>query len=369
VPGHYRREPCSETSRPEDSCPGTGDDPLRFRQVWISRPVIHFLGDEDAKHVNENDGGYVYSECHEYSVQGGRIGRVVAAVEFWCGFTISRLWGIDVPRSLNYSASGLFQGIDFRCRSVPSSKGEVLKFVMSLSALILIAAVACGGDDGEIGGQPPAGLMAIAEEYGMEEELITVYSGLESTVEGPFTLKKGIMIMSGSSDGGLFSALLKQDDHLDKELVFNEPGKYRGQSVISVPASGDTRISAGSATLEVTTFGNKWGFEYTQELPGPGKSVPFEFSGTGDGISPALDLKTGAYTVTAEKEDIIGFFSVHLLPADGSIQTSFTNVGDAGVEFDGTFDFEIKKAGEFGNQPGTWIFDVDAPGDWTVSIK
>ena len=211
--------------------------------------------------------------------------------------------------------------------------------------------------------------MAIAEEYGMEEDLITVYSGLESSVEGPFTLKEGIMIMSGSSDGGLFSALLKQDDELDKELVFNEPGKYSGQSVISIPASGSTKISAGPATLEVTTFGNKWDFEYTQELPGPGKSVPFEFSGSGDGISPALDLGTGTYTVTAEKEDIIGFFSVHLLPADGSIQTSFTNVGDAGVEFDGTFDFEIKKAGEFGNQPGTWIFDVDAPGDWTVSIK
>jgi hypothetical protein len=173
--------------------------------------------------------------------------------------------------------------------------------------------------------------------------------------------------MSGTSSGGLFSALLKQGESLQQDLVFNEPGKYSGQSVIRVPANGP--ISPGPAMLEVTSLSSKWSFEYTQEVSGTGKSVPFEFSSSGDAISPFLNLSTGEYTVTAEKEDIIGHFALKLMPVDGSIYTLFTNIGDNGVEFDGTFDFEIMKKGEYGNQPGVWMFDVDAPGEWTVSIK
>ena len=128
-------------------------------------------------------------------------------------------------------------------------EGLDLRLLLVLSLLTLGSVMACGEDDESSSGQPPSGLMAIAEEYGMEEDLITVYSRLESSVEGPFTLKEGILIMSARSDGGLFSALLKQDEELDKDLVFNEPGEYTGQSVISVPAVGNTKISAGATTM------------------------------------------------------------------------------------------------------------------------
>ena len=70
VPGYSQREVCDESGRPEDSRPGASNHSLRFRQVWISGPVVHTLGDEDAEHVNEDDGGYVYSESHVTSVPG-----------------------------------------------------------------------------------------------------------------------------------------------------------------------------------------------------------------------------------------------------------------------------------------------------------
>ena len=64
------------------------------------------------------------------------------------------------------------------------------------------------------------------------------------------------------------------------------------------------------------------------------------------------------------------FFAVKLFAADGSDSESFTRIDSDGKQTaEGTFEFEIVAKGQFGNQQGAWIVDVDSGGDWEISVR
>lgn len=275
-------------------------------------------------------------------------------------------------------AGNFFTGVDSgRVRSTVI-RGTSVKLVLFVTSLIVIAAIACGSD-GEIADAPSLsstvesvkkaadsstkeGLVAAAEALGLDEDAITIFSGFKTSVEGPFNLGEGLIVMNGTSPGGLFSALLMQeDDDLARELVFNEGGEYNGRSILQMSKILG-HLRPGPTMLEVTSSGD-WTLEFAQGFTGTGKSTPFEFSGSSDDVSPVIDFKVGKYQITAENVAPISHFAVRIYPLDNSISTLLT------LKHTGTYEFEIVPDDEFGKHAGLWVFDVDSSGDWEISIN
>lgn len=208
--------------------------------------------------------------------------------------------------------------------------------------------------------------MAAAKALDLDPETIITISGLETSTEGPFNLSAGVLVMSGTSGGGNFAVTLQQEDELARELAFNEVGKYNGRSVIPI---GIGPLKPGPVNLKVISS-KEWTFEYSQELSSAARSTPFEFSGSGDDISPAIEFTPGTHAIMVSYDGPeFQFFAVNLYAADGSDTEFLTRIDPDGKQTsEGTFEFEIVSKGQFGNQPGAWIVDVDTGGDWEISV-
>jgi len=102
---------------------------------------------------------------------------------------------------------------------------------------------------------------------------------------------------------------LQQEDELARELAFNEVGTYNGRSVIPI---GIGPLKPGPVNLEVISS-KEWTFEYTEELSSAARSTPFEFSGSGDDISPAIEFTPGTHAITVSYDGPeFQFFAVNI---------------------------------------------------------
>lgn len=97
-----------------------------------------------------------------------------------------------------------------------------------------------------------------------------------------------------------------------------------------------------------------------------GRSPMFDISGNDDTVIPAIDFQEGTYSISVINKEPLGFFAVKLIRSDGRDIEFLLNET---AEFAETFEFEIGRLGGVMHQDGIWTMDIDASGDWGISIR
>ena len=94
--------------------------------------------------------------------------------------------------------------------------------------------------------------------------------------------------------------------------------------------------------------------------------IPIQgFEGIGQQVSGQFELFEGVSLFTMT-HDGSGHFAVYLLDGEGQMVDVLANETGG---FDGSKAVGVKEGGLFGGKPGKHVLNIDADGNWTVSIK
>jgi len=200
---------------------------------------------------------------------------------------------------------------------------------------------------------------------GVDADDLKTISGYSTSTE-EITLQAGVLIIHGTSSGGLFSVNLVQDGAND--LIFNETIRFSGSTAISIRDAagvGSGSLQEGSAEVEIISSGD-WSLSYTQEDIGATHESDFELSGYQDFVLPAVALDAGMYELTALNDVEFGHFSVEIIPRDGDGGLLVANTTSTEEE---TYEFEVNDPGSYLNAAGLYTFVITATGDWSISLN
>ena len=151
---------------------------------------------------------------------------------------------------------------------------------------------------------------------------------------------------TGSSN---FIVWLRDSSGEDIELLVNEIGPFNGSTAIGIAASG-------TYALDIDADG-AWTVKIEQLKPTSAPGVPQTFTGTGPEASPLFWLED-ALTTFEMNHDGSSNFAIWLLDGNGNpVDLLVNEIGD----FDGSTAVGVPAA-------GVHILDIEADGDWTVSV-
>ena len=173
-------------------------------------------------------------------------------------------------------------------------------------------------------------------------------SGTGQQAAGPTNLMKGLSIFSIKHSGNRhFSIWLKDDKGNNVNLLVNEVGSFDGSKAVEIPNDGDYYFDIDAD--------GKWSLEIEQ--PRNPSTDPFShFFGVGQSSSPLFTLDKGLVIIKM-KHSGNRHFSIWLKDDKGNnVDLLVNEVGS----FDGSKAVTVPKT-------GTYIFDIDADGEWDIS--
>jgi|GEM_PF-2606726 len=177
------------------------------------------------------------------------------------------------------------------------------------------------------------------------------FSGSGSTAIGPFTLNQGLAVFDMTHTGSSnFIVWLLDSNGEYVDLMANEIGDYDGSQATGIDARG-------SYYLDVDADG-PWSIDVTQPRPAV-SSLPFtkSFSGSGPTATNLFQMSTGAHTFTVSHSGSSNFI-IWLLDMNGQYVDLIVN--EIGSHSGSTV---------VGVDPGGYLMNVEADGDWSVSIN
>jgi hypothetical protein len=193
-------------------------------------------------------------------------------------------------------------------------------------------------------------LVPAAQPTGVLAAPTITFSGRGSSSTGFFPLDAGLLITRATHDGqrNFFVDLVKSTGETDFLVI--ETGVFNGQTA-------DRVRETGSYLLSVQADGN-WTVTLEQPRPTTAPIAPQSYAGRADGVSPFVMLFPGVITVRATHNGQRNFF-VELIDLNGRTEEFvFIETGP----FTGSKSFGI-------TQGGVFLFDIDADGDWTVTVE
>jgi hypothetical protein len=176
------------------------------------------------------------------------------------------------------------------------------------------------------------------------------FSGQGHRAISPIELDAGLTIITLTHTGSSnFVVWLRDSSGEDIELLVNEIGTFNGSTALGIPVSG-------AYALDINADGG-WTVKIEQLKPTSAPSVPQTFNGTGPEASPLFSLGD-ALTTFDMSHDGSSNFAIWLLDSNGDLVDLLVNeIGD----FDGSTAIGVPAA-------GVYILDIEADGDWTVSV-
>lgn len=179
-----------------------------------------------------------------------------------------------------------------------------------------------------------------------------VLKGNGQQVSSKFNLNAGLAVFQFSYKGtaNFIVNLLNSSGDLVDGLT-NEIGSFQGAQAVGIDKGGTHILDVKASAPWVVTV--------TQPIPaGDEQGPPVTFKGKGKQVTPFFTLPDGL-TIFKLKHNGKSNFIVELLHADGQLQDGLVNEIGA---FDGS------KA-EGIHEPGAYIMNVIADGDWTISLE
>jgi len=260
--------------------------------------------------------------------------------------------------------------------------------VVFMAAVVLSVMIACGGgesdsedssDTSNSGASQSSG-NSLSDSSGsskddgasndsalsdIDQSLITKFSGSDSSNDGVVQLEEGVLIGHATSKGGHFAVLIKQDDVIKKELLFNETSKFSGDRahLISSLSSG---LNPGAATVEVTASSD-WTLELAKAPSIGGRSPSLSISGSGDAVVPAINFAEGTYSFTIDNKEELGFFAVTLYNTGGGSHSK--SIANGTTAFTDTFEFKVNSPNGAVAPAGVWAMTVQSGGEWEIKVN
>ena len=166
-----------------------------------------------------------------------------------------------------------------------------------------------------------------------------------------FNVASGLTIFEMEHDGqSNFAIWLLDSEGNMVDLLVNEIGSFNGSKAIGI-AEPETYI------LDISADGN-WTVDISQEAPASELKPPITLSGSGQQASPFFNVASGL-TIFEMEHDGQSNFAIWLLDSEGNMVDLLVNeIGS----FNGSKAIGI-------TEPGTYILDVSADGNWTVAIE
>lgn len=176
-------------------------------------------------------------------------------------------------------------------------------------------------------------------------------SGMSQQASQKFTLENGLSIFKMTHSGtSNFSITLMDSDGQRVELLVNEIGKFDGAKAVGIAKKGEY-------VLDISANG-KWTVIIEQPRPTTADTKPRTFTGTGQQVSPFVQLNKGLTTFKL-KHTGKSNFSVLLMDKKGNREELLVNeIGD----FDGSKAVSISKS-------GLYLLDISADGEWSIIIE
>ena len=194
------------------------------------------------------------------------------------------------------------------------------------------------------------GNVLAAEKTIVEPSLIEL-SGEGQKASQKFVLEIGLSIFqithSGKSHFGVF---LMDRNGKKIELLANVIGDFDGSKAVGIREKGDY-------VLDISADG-KWTVKISQPKPTDAEGKPRTFTGIGQQVSPFIKLEKGL-VIFKLKHSGKSHFGVFLIDRNGKKIELLANV---------IGDFDGSKAVGISN-PGLYIMDISADGEWTISVE
>jgi hypothetical protein len=184
---------------------------------------------------------------------------------------------------------------------------------------------------------------------------VTKLSGTGKQLTDPVQINEGLAIITlkhnGSSNFAVWLDGQATADHVD--LLVNEIGSWQGSRATSIPESG-------KYLFEVDADG-PWSIEISQPTPLNASVVgsPHDFSGTGTQALYFLKVGSGIHKVAATHNGSANFAVIAYSSDASSRQLLFNEIGAVNSSV----------ALRIGSGGAYVVFDVEADGDWTLSVQ
>ena len=177
------------------------------------------------------------------------------------------------------------------------------------------------------------------------------FSGQGHRAISSIQLDTGLTIITLTHTGSAnFVVWLRDSNGDDVDLLVNEIGPFNGSTALGIATSGNY-------ALDIDADG-AWTIKIEQLKPTSAPGVPHTFTGTGPEASPLFWLDD-ALTTFDMSHDGSSNFAIWLLDSNGDpVDLLVNEIGD----FDGSTAVGVPAA-------GVYILDVEADGDWTVSVE
>lgn len=179
----------------------------------------------------------------------------------------------------------------------------------------------------------------------------TEFRGVGPDATAPLPLAAGLVVVTLEHDGASnFAVELYDEGGEYVELLANEIGPFSGQVAFALD-------DPGAYVMNVSADG-AWRIVVERPEPTAGQPVPASLTGTGKSVSPFLALGAGL-TRVAMTHDGSSNFAVVLYRADGEYIDLLANeIGP----YDGAQVAPI-------DEPGLYILDIQADGNWRIDIE
>ncbi len=177
-------------------------------------------------------------------------------------------------------------------------------------------------------------------------------SGTGDSVTKSIHLKKGpaIFDLNHNGDANFIIKLFNETTGSLVDILINEIGYFEGETLFGVR-------SEGNYVLNVTADGN-WDINVSQPSPSTGATPPLKLSGSGYGVTQAIELSSGLNIFSFSHTGKANFI-VKLYGKEGSLRGVLVNkIGQ----------YEGEKAISIYSQ-GLYYIDVVADGDWQIKIE
>jgi hypothetical protein len=265
------------------------------------------------------------------------------------------------------------------------SHPKLLAIFLTVALMSLV--IACGGGDSDAEdnsgnsntgpGQPSGGNSSEGSNSSdsggssdsalsdIDPSLITKFSGSDSSSDGVIQLEEGVLIGHATSKGGHFAVLIKQDDVIKKDLLFNETSKFSGDKAILITALS-SGLNPGPATLEVTASSD-WTLELETAPATGGRSPNFSLSGSGNAVVPGIQFAEGAYSFAVDNKKEIGFFAITMYHTGGGSHSK--SIANGTAAFTDSFEFKVNGPKGAVAPAGVWAMTVQSGGEWEIMLK
>jgi hypothetical protein len=176
------------------------------------------------------------------------------------------------------------------------------------------------------------------------------FTGCGHNTSAPFDLDSGLVIFEATQEGrGNFFVELFDSTNRYIRLLFNDIGRSRSKRPIGISLYG-------SYYLETRADGD-WKIQVRQSRAVSVESTPVALIGSGQYASPFINLESLTGQIEANH---IGSdnFTVTLLSSTGQFMNLLINeIGNCSLQTS----FQVK-------EPGIYLLDVSARGDWTITL-